>query len=269
MSAPLLAFDRATIGRGGAALLRDVTFAIAPREFVALLGLNGVGKSTLLATALGDEPLLAGEVRLCGRSPRQWNARERARLVAMLPEAEPFPYDMPVRDVIELGRFAHVGLLGRPGAADRAALARAIGWAAVSPLLERGINEISSGERQRVLLARALAQEPKLVLLDEPTAHLDPGRQLQVMATLRARVDDGTIAVLAVLHEPNLAARFADRIILLGKGGVVAQGTPREVLRPELLAVAYEVAFRSVADPAGGTPFVFADASRSGRVGSP
>ncbi len=262
MSAPLLVFDHATIGRAGCELLRDVTFSVATGELVAILGLNGIGKSTLLAAALGDEAPLGGSVTLCGRPPASLRARERARLVAMLPEAEPLPYDVPVRDVIELGRFAHLGLLGRFGPADLQALTRAIEWTQVGPLLARGINELSAGERQRVLLARAFAQEPKLVLLDEPTAHLDPGRQLQVMATLRERVDEGTLGVLAVLHDPNLAGRFADRIVLLGAGGVLAMGPPNEVLRPELLARAYDVAFRCIADPEGGTPYVFADAGR-------
>lgn len=262
MSAPLLSFDRATIGRGGCELLRDVSFTVARGELVAILGLNGVGKSTLLAAALGDLPLLGGTVQLCGHAPATLRARERARLVAVLPEAEPLPYDVPVRDVIELGRYAHVGLLGRLGAADAAAVERAIEWTRSAPLLTRGINELSAGERQRVLLARALAQEPQLVLLDEPTAHLDPGRSQQVMQTLRERVDDGTLGVLAVLHEPNLAGHYADRIVLLERGGVLAQGTPRDVLRPELLARAYDVPFRSLADPEGGAPWVFAMGGR-------
>lgn len=255
----LLEFRGATVGRGGCALLAGVDFAVARGELVAILGRNGVGKSTLLATALGDEPLIAGSVALCGRPPGAFDARERARRVAVLHEAEPLAYDVPVRDVVELGRYAHVGLLGRLGPADREALARAVERTGIAPLLDRGINGISAGERQRVLLARALAQEPQLVLLDEPTAHLDPARQIEAMAALRALVAGGAIGVVAVLHDPNLARRFADRVVLLAPGRVVAHAPPHEALRAERLEEAYGVPFRSVADPAGGAPFVFAE----------
>lgn len=242
--APALAFASATIGRDGRALLADVSFRVARGELVAVLGRNGIGKSTLLATALGDEPPLAGRVTLHGRAPADWTPRERALRLALLPDAEPLAYDLPVAAVLELGRFAHVGLLGRLSARDHAAVAHAAAIAQVEPLLERGINELSAGERQRVLLARALAQEPELVLLDEPTAHLDPARQVAVMALLRAEVARGAIGVLAVLHDPNLAARYADRVVLLGGGGVLANGPPAEVLDLPRLEAAYGVPFR-------------------------
>jgi iron complex transport system ATP-binding protein len=226
---------------------------------VAILGRNGVGKSTLLKTALGDLEPLAGEARLRGVAPSAVGARERARRVAVLPESEPLPYDFPARAVIELGRYAHVGLLGREAEADRIAVERAVGIAGVAPLLERSINELSAGERQRVLLARTLAQQPELVLLDEPTAHLDPGRQFGVMTTLRRLVESGEIAALAVLHDPNLAARFADRVLLLGSGKVLALGPPEQALTPELLARAYDARFRVVHHPGDGKAFVFVD----------
>ncbi len=266
MKAPLLEFKAAAIGRGGRALLHDVNLTVAQGELVAVLGKNGVGKSTLLATVLGDEAVIEGSVRLAGRPPRDFSARARARLVAVLHEAEPLPYDFAVAAVIELGRYAHLGLLGRPTVADAAAIARAITITHVEPLLLRGINELSAGERQRVLLARALAQEPELMLLDEPTAHLDPARQLAVMATLRERVVAGGLGVLAVLHDPNLASRFADRVVLLGEtgngAGVVAQGTPAEVLRPDLLERTYETPFRRVAGSATDPPWVIAEPPR-------
>lgn len=262
MSEPLLRLDRATIGRPPCALLADVSFTVARGELVAVLGTNGVGKSTLLTTVLGDLAPLAGTVELAGRTPAALPIRDRARLVAVLPQAEPLAYDVPVRDVIELGRYSHVGLLGRLRAEDLAAIARAVDRAAVGTLLDRGINELSSGERQRALLARALAQDAALLLLDEPTAHLDPGRQLEMLGMLRRAVDEGAFGALAVLHDLNLAGRFADRLVLLRRGGVVAVGAPRDVLRPELLATAFDADFRALADPLGGPPLVFAVGGR-------
>jgi iron complex transport system ATP-binding protein len=264
VTAPLLEFRGAAIGRDGPSrrtLVADVSFALERGELLAVLGRNGVGKSTLLATALGDFEPIAGTVALQGRPPASLPARERARLAAVLPESEALPYDFPVRHVVELGRYAHLGLFAAPRDADRAAVERAVATAGIGALLDRGINELSAGERQRVLLARVLAQEPELVLLDEPTAHLDPGRQIDVMAMLRRLVDERKIGALAVLHDPNLASRFADRVLLLGEGRVLALGAPRESLTPELLGAAYGARFRVLPDPDSGLPIVLVDGS--------
>jgi iron complex transport system ATP-binding protein len=262
VNGPLLKLRSAAIGRDGRVLIEAVDLAIGPGELVVVLGRNGVGKSTLLATAIGDLPPLAGAVELCGRPPAAIPPRERARLVAVLPESEPLPYDFPVRSVVELGRYAHLGLFGRIGREDDAAIERAIATCAIGPLLERSINEISAGERQRVLLARALAQAPRLVLLDEPTAHLDPARQFAVMSILRERADREGLAVLAVLHDANLAGRFADRVALLADGRVLAQGAAREVLTAERLEATYGVRFRVLDDPGSSRPFVVVDGAR-------
>lgn len=259
MSAPLLELRGATIAVDGRPLVRDVSLSVERGEVVAILGANGVGKSSLLKTIAGDLPALAGEVRLRGRTPDALAARARARLLAVLPESEPLPYDFPAEAVVALGRYPHQGLLGRESEADRRAIGRAVGVTAVEPLLARNVNELSAGERQRVLLARALAQEPELILLDEPTAHLDPGRQVRVMTTLRSLAAAKEIAVVAVLHDPNLAARFADRVLLLGAERALALGTPRTVLTPALLEQAYGVRFRVLPHPESGDPVVVVD----------
>lgn len=259
MSAPLLELRDATIGVDGRALLAGISLTVEKGEVVAILGANGVGKSSLLKTIAGDLDPLAGAVLLRGVPPNGRPARERARLVAVLPESEPLPYDFLAEAVVALGRYPHVGLFGRESDADQAAIARAVRIAGVAPFLARGINELSAGERQRVLLARALAQEPELILLDEPTAHLDPGRQVRVMTTLRELAAAREIAVVAVLHDPNLAARFADRIVLLGPEQLLALGAPRIVLTPDLLQKAYGVRFRVLPHPESGAPVVVVD----------
>lgn len=259
MSAPLLELRAATIAVDGRELVRDVSFEVERGEVVAILGANGVGKSSLLKTIAGDLASIAGEVLLRGRAPAALAARARARLLAVLPESEPLPYDFPAEAVVALGRYPHQGLLGRESESDRRAIERAVRITAIEPLLERNVNELSAGERQRVLLARALAQEPELILLDEPTAHLDPGRQVRVMTTLRALAAAKEIAVVAVLHDPNLAARFADRVLLLGAERALALGPPRTVLTPELLEQAYGVRFRVLPHPESGDPVVVVD----------
>jgi iron complex transport system ATP-binding protein len=249
VSAPLLELVGARIGVDGRVLLSDVSLAVEPGEIVAVLGANGVGKSSLLKVIAGDLELLGGAVRVRGLAPGARPARERARLLAVLPESEPLPYDFPASAVVALGRYPHQGLFGRESDDDRRAIARAVEIAGVGALLSRGINELSAGERQRVLLARALAQEPELVLLDEPTAHLDPGRQVNVMATLRTLASQRKLAVVAVLHEPNLAARYADRVLLLGPERPIALGSPREVITAERLEAAYGIPFRVFPHP--------------------
>jgi len=249
VSAPLLELAGATIGVAGRVLVRDVSFTVETGEIVAVLGANGVGKSSLLKVIAGDLEPLGGEVRVRGLPPAARPARARARLLAVLPESEPLPYDFPASAVVALGRYPHQGLFGRESDDDRRAIARAVAIAGIDGLLARGINELSAGERQRVLLARALAQEPELVLLDEPTAHLDPGRQVNVMATLRRLASERAIAAVAVLHEPNLAARYADRILLLGPERPIALGTPREVITADHLAAAYGIPFRVFPHP--------------------
>jgi iron complex transport system ATP-binding protein len=249
VSAPLLELVGARIGVDGRVLLSDVSLAVESGEIVAVLGANGVGKSSLLKVIAGDFEPLGGAVRVRGLAPDARPARERARLLAVLPESEPLPYDFPASAVVALGRYPHQGLFGRESDDDRRAIARAVEIAGVGALLSRGINELSAGERQRVLLARALAQEPELVLLDEPTAHLDPGRQVNVMATLRTLASQRTLAVVAVLHEPNLAARYADRVLLLGPERPIALGSPREVITAERLEAAYGIPFRVFPHP--------------------
>ena len=218
---------------GRATLLRDVSLGVAPGELVALVGPNGAGKSTLLRAIAG---LLAcdGTVALGGRPVGEWTARERARRIALVRQATALDASFTVRELVELGRAPHVGWLAALRAADHAAVDEALGAMGLEALAARDVSTLSGGEQQRALLAQALAQDPGVLLLDEPTAHLDVRHELDLLLRIAAERDRGRAVVLAV-HDLERAARFADRLVVLDHGRVVAEGAPPEVLTPSLL----------------------------------
>lgn len=209
-------------GYGKRAVLRDVELELAPGEQVALLGANGSGKSTLLRVLAGALSATAGEVEVFGRPIESWNRGELARRVTVLPQGMELPHGFRVSEVVALGRIPHARSWFATSADDEAAVTRALADADVTELAGRSVDALSGGERQRVLLALALAQEPQLLLLDEPTAHLDVAHQLAFIGLLdRLRRARG-LTVVAVLHDLNLAARFADRSLVLHEGRLLA-----------------------------------------------
>ena len=240
-----LSFERVSFGYGEAALtVRDVTTSIAPGEMVGLLGPNGAGKSTILKLASGVMPPRQGTIRIEGDDVRSLSRRELARRVAVIPQDFSVQFAYTVRQIVELGRLPHRGPLsawGGPGAADRAAVAGALHAAHADDLAERVFNELSGGERQRVLVALALAQDARIVLLDEPTAHLDIKHQVEVLDLLRRMNRERGLTVVAALHDLNLAARYFPRLLLF-RGEIVAEGPPAHVLDGALLSRVYETA---------------------------
>ena len=229
-------------GGGRRLVLRGVDLAVARGELVALIGSNGSGKTTLLRCLSGTLPVQAGEVLLDERAVGAWSRAEVARRVAVLPQQLELPAGFRVAELVAMGRAPHARHLFASSADDERAVARALADAGLADLADRGADELSGGERQRVLVAMALAQEPQLLLLDEPTLHLDLGHQLGLLRTLvRLRRQRG-MAILAVLHDLNLAAAFAPRVIVLHDGRVAADGPPDEVLTPELVARVFGVA---------------------------
>jgi iron complex transport system ATP-binding protein len=205
-------------GYGSRSVLRGIDLELAPGEQVALLGANGSGKSTLLRVLAGVLVPTAGEVELFGRPLGSWERGEVARRVTVLPQGMELPHGFRVSEVVALGRIPHARSWFATSAEDEAAVAKALADADVEDLADRTVDELSGGECQRVLVALALAQEPRLLLLDEPTAHLDVAHQLSLIGLLdRLRTARG-LTVLAVLHDLNLAARFADRALVLHGG---------------------------------------------------
>jgi iron complex transport system ATP-binding protein len=233
VTAPMVVLDGVTAAYRERVALHDVDVIIGTGERVALIGPNGAGKSTLLAVATGLLRPTRGQVRLAGDDVAGLDRGDVARRLAVVPGAAGLPFATRVEEVVALGRIPHEDPLRGPRPADRAAVAAAIERVGVGHLLGRDARELSLGERQLVLLAMAVAQAAPVLVLDEPTVHLDLRHQVGAMDLL---VDlnerDGT-TVLAVLHDLNLASHFFPRLILLDRGRIVADGHPAEVLTAE------------------------------------
>jgi iron complex transport system ATP-binding protein len=222
-------------------VLDGADLAIGRGEMVALLGRNGSGKTTLLRVVAGTVPPAGGEVRLFGRPASSWSRAEIARRVAVLPQSTELPEGFRVGEVVALGRIPHARRLFASEAHDHDAIAAALRDVDADDIAARPVSELSGGERQRVLVAMALAQEPELLLLDEPTVHLDLAHQLALLRVLdRLRRARG-LTVLAVLHDLNLAAAFADRAVLLDHGRVIPAGTSDRSIDPDLVRGAFGV----------------------------
>jgi iron complex transport system ATP-binding protein len=226
------AYERHTV-------LRGVDLRLEAGEVVGLIGPNGSGKSTLIKLSAGILLPKRGSIEVFGRAPAAWEPRELARVLAYVPQDGSVPPGFTVWDSALLGRTPYLGFLGMARDRDRQVATRALEWVGLTALADRRVGELSGGERQRVVLARALAQEPRCVLLDEPTTHLDIHHQVAILSLVRRLVIERGMAALVVLHDLNLASTFADQLVLLAAGRVLAQGTPRDVLRPELMRSIY------------------------------
>jgi iron complex transport system ATP-binding protein len=227
---------------GGAPVLRGVSLRVPAGTVAAVLGPNGVGKSTLLDLCLGWRAPARGSVLLDGRPASALGRGERGRLVSLVPQRENVRFDFQVLDYVLLGRAPHLAALAQPGPADTAVAERALAAAGIPGLAGRSITTLSGGEYQLMLIARSLAQEPAVLLLDEPASHLDPRHQRDVVRVLRRLAGRGT-AVLFTTHSPQLAAAAADTVHLLRAGRVLASGTPRAALTAGALGRVYGVPF--------------------------
>jgi iron complex transport system ATP-binding protein len=248
--APLIQAAEVAFGYPGREVFRDVSFAVGAGELVALCGPNGAGKSTLLRLLLGLHAPAAGQVHLGGVPVGALPRREIARRVALLPQESPLDLPLTVREVVGLGRLPHLGRFQPEGPADVLAVDRALDATDTADLADRPVTELSGGERHRVHLARALAQEAPVLLLDEPVAGLDLVHQLRALDRLRAVVDEGRAAIVA-LHDLSLAARRCDRMLLLAAGTLQADAPPVEVLTPATLSRVFRVRAEVNRDAAG------------------
>jgi iron complex transport system ATP-binding protein len=222
-------------------------------SFHAVLGPNGSGKSTLMRALLGSAPHQQGRIELDGRALSAWPRRELARRVGGVPQSEKMPFPISVTQLVEMGRYPWLGSFAPMAEADRKAVTSALALCEVEHLASRDVQTLSGGELQRVRIARALAQEPEALVLDEPTASLDIRHEMAIFELLRTAADDGH-TVLLITHHLELAARYADRVTLLDCGMAVAEGTPGEVLRPEILESVYRWPVQVSVDEQTGAP---------------
>ena len=248
-----LAVEHLTLAHGHRDVVHDVSFTVEAGEMVAILGPNGSGKSTLLRGMARLHPPRAGRVLLDGRDIRAMNSRHVARVLAILPQAPAGGLDLTVRELAFRGRYPHQGLLQRVTRRDIDAVEWALEATDAFQLADRPLAALSGGERQRAWIAMALAQEPRILLLDEPTTFLDVAHQVEVMHLLR-RLNARGITIVAVLHDLALAGRFTSRIIALREGRLAFDGPPSAVLQPEALERVFGVPMLVLADPDTGLP---------------
>jgi len=241
MTAPTLRCEGLALSLGGRRVVDGVSLGIAPGAWCAVVGPNGAGKSTLLSLLAGLRAPDAGAVWLLGRALADWPPRQRAQQLAWLSQQGEADGDIAVRDVVRLGRLPRHGLLGTPDADDEAAVALAMAETECHELAQRRLSELSGGERQRVLLARVLAVAAPVLLLDEPTTHLDAPHQRALCRSLRRRARDGA-TVLSVMHDLTLALG-ADRVLVMQQGRIAADGTPDEAPLRAALARVFGGAF--------------------------
>jgi iron complex transport system ATP-binding protein len=248
-------------------VLAHIDVDIPAGTIFGIVGPNGAGKTTLLRAMAGTLSTGDGAVLILGRPLADLPVRERAKLVAVVPQVAEAPASLRVRDLTMLGRHPHIGFLARESARDHAVVERALLESGCESFADRPLGSLSGGERRRAFIARALAQEPRLLLLDEPTANLDPGAGVELLDLLH-RLAKGGVTVVMVAHDLTLAAAYCDRIALLADGRLLHEGVPSEVLTTEQVQAAYGRRVEMIADPRTGALLLAPSAEQHQRIGS-
>src|SRR5512138_831822 len=257
----MLKIQNLFVSYGSRRILHGVSLDVQSGEVLALIGPNGAGKSTLIRAASGVIPY-TGQVRTNGDDFASLPPIQRARYIATVPQAVAFPPAYTVWETVLFGRTPYLGFLGQPSQADENIARQSLARVSALPFAERRVGELSGGEQQRVLLARALCQSTPILLLDEPTAHLDLQYQVNILELASELAHKDNLAVLVALHDLNLAAHYADRIALMVAGNIKAMGKPKDVLLPELIAEAYCLPVQVVKHPFLDVPLVLPDAGK-------
>jgi iron complex transport system ATP-binding protein len=248
----MLEINQISVRYDGREVLRDVSFELERGQIVALLGANGAGKTTLIRAINGAIEIVTGEIVLDGKTVDSLSRREIAKKIAVVAQENETKFPLTVLDFVLAGRFAHGGAFGWETDEDMSIAEQVLDECDLSEFRGRFMNELSGGERQRVVLARALAVESEILLLDEPTANIDLAHQAMMFRLVRKRCREKHCSAIVITHDLNLAAEFADRVVLLRSGEVFAQGEPWEVLTMENLQSVFEVKVLLDTNPASG-----------------
>jgi iron complex transport system ATP-binding protein len=246
-------------------VLHNLDLTVQEGEVLAMVGPNGAGKSTLIRALSGVQPLRSGRMTLQGKELNRLSSMERARLLAVVPQARQLPGAYTVYQTVLLGRTPYLSWLGSAGQVDHQSVRQALEHTLTISLAERRVGELSGGEQQRVLLARALAQDAPVLLLDEPTTHLDLQHQSNLLNLVRKLAQEKSLTVLMVVHDLNLASLYADRVALMVEGSIFACGLPGDVLTSENLSSVYHVPVSVIPHPEYGKPLILPD----GMLGKP
>jgi len=255
-ASPRLTARALAAGYPGRRVIDGLDLEIAPGRVTMIIGANASGKSTLLGTLARLHAPLAGRVEIDGADVRGIPRRTLAQTVGLLPQHPTAPDGVTVAELVGRGRHPHRGLLQRWSAQDTARVDEAMAWTGITELAERPVGDLSGGQRQRVWIAMALAQDPRILLLDEPTTFLDLSHQLEVLDLLRELNRERGTTVVAVLHDLNLAARYADDLVVMHAGAIIAHGAPAEVMTAETIRRAFGLSALVIPDPLTATPIV-------------
>jgi len=237
-------------------VLHNINLSIGAGEMVGLLGPNGSGKTTLIKLASGVLKPTQGEIRLDGSNLSRLSRKSIARSVAVVPQQFHIPFAFTTTEVVLLGRIPFLKAFAEEGEVDKRAVANALELVGISELAQRRFDELSGGEQQKVILAMALAQQPKLLLLDEPTVHLDITHQVEILELVRNLNMEQGLTVIAAMHDLNLASLYFDRLILLKEGRVSADGTPAQVLTKDRISEVFSASVRVEPHPTTGAPHI-------------
>ena len=258
----MLKIQNLSVNYGPRRILHDVSLNVKSGEVLALIGPNGAGKSTFIRAVSGVIPMAGGSVRTNENDFASLSPIQRARYVATVPQAVSLPPAYTVWETVLFGRTPYLGFLGQPSQKDEDIARQSLARVSALPFVDRRVGELSGGEQQRVLLARALCQSTPILLLDEPTTHLDLQYQVNLLELVHELAHKDELAVLVALHDLNLAAHYADRIALMVAGNIKAIGKPEDVLQPALIEEAYCIPVHVVKHPFLDIPLVLPESGK-------
>jgi iron complex transport system ATP-binding protein len=253
----ILEVENISAGYFDKAIIKDINFSVKKGEFVGVIGPNGAGKSTLTRALTRVLRPSKGSIRYDGKDIYAISLNEAARSIAVVPQDTLIVFEFLVWDIVMMGRIPYINKFKKVTERDLEVIERCLNLTNTKGLSARFINELSAGERQRVIIAKALAQEPGLLVLDEPTSHLDISHQIEIFDLIKKLSRDEALTVIAVLHDLNLAAEYCDRIILMNEGQIFAQGAPKEVLNYKTIEKVYKTVVVVGENPISKKPYVF------------